>query len=201
MSESKKFSDQKMMVASLTQPVMMDMVGLGGYACSPGTMLPMGVPVGSLCRSGRKENTMRFKFSRADRDRGIGAPYAQRLVGDGLSVDVRRVKKGQYQATVRTNGGYAGAAFGPAIQGKVARTKNGYHVAVNTQPGIGAVHFDPISGGRMRAAGAVLPKRGTFGAQFVGIGRSLPLQYPARYIPRRQVPYSFPRGAYYGPRR
>lgn len=53
---------------------------------------------------------------------GIGAKsYAQRMVGNGLEVDVQEVQPGHYRATVNADGGLAHKVFGEHFQADVAR--------------------------------------------------------------------------------
>lgn len=61
--------------------------------------------------------------------------YANRLLGDQMSVDVQNVGDGRWRATVNTHGGYAQRVFGNQFQADVARTGDGYSAAVSTRKG------------------------------------------------------------------
>lgn len=89
--------------------------------------------------------------------KGMGArSYANRALGDQMSVDVQRVADGNWRATVNANGGYAQRVFGNHFQVDVQGGDGQYHGSVSTRAPHGMAGVQPWAGGY---AGRLTPRR------------------------------------------
>jgi len=106
--------DWPMEAAMASQPLLLQMLGIGAAGCVPARQrsysVPIGAPVTGRCHTGIGGKTNMSNLSNADYDRQ-NVPIAERVFGRGVTIDVKRQGKGQYSATLRTGIGGSSRRF------------------------------------------------------------------------------------------